>query len=56
MRLFLWRKNVPAAGVVLAVFDDRNAFAPTGHIWVTEKINWVKLEDGLPQYPETVPL
>jgi hypothetical protein len=34
MRLFLWRKNVPAAGVVLAVFDDRNAFAPTEHIWV----------------------
>jgi len=50
------RKNVTAAGVVLAVLDDRNAFAPTGHIWVTEKINWVKLEDGLPQYPETVPL
>jgi hypothetical protein len=20
------------------------------------KMNWVKLEDGLPQYPETVPL
>ena len=28
------RKNVTAAGVVLAVLDDRNAFAPTGHIWV----------------------
>ena len=45
-----------AAGVVPAVFDDRNAFAPTKHIWVREKINWMKLEDGLPQYPETVPL
>jgi hypothetical protein len=47
---------VTAAGVVLAVFDDRSAFAPTGHIRVREKINWVKLEEGLPQYPETVPL
>jgi hypothetical protein len=47
---------VTAAGVALAVFDDRSAFAPTGHIWVREKINWVKLEEGLPQYPETVPL
>jgi hypothetical protein len=47
---------VTATGVALAVLDDRNAFAPTGHIWVRVKINWVKLEDGLPQYPETVPL
>ena len=44
------------AGVVLAVLEDRNAFAPTGHIRVREKIDWVKLEDGLPQYPGTVPL
>jgi hypothetical protein len=50
------RKNVTAAGVVLAVLDNRNAFAPTGHIRVREKMSWVKLEDGLPQYPETVPL
>ncbi|HTG05408.1 MAG TPA: hypothetical protein VK635_15280 [Bradyrhizobium sp.] len=56
MRLFCWRKNGTAAAVALAVFNDRNAFAPTGHIRVREKINWVKLEDGLPQYPEAVPL
>jgi len=49
------RKNVTAAGVAPAVFDDRNAFAPTGHIRIREKMSWVKLEDGLPQYPETVP-
>ena len=55
-RLFCWRKNGTAPGVAPAVFDDRNAFAPTGHIWVKEKMNWVKLQDGLPQYPETVPL
>jgi hypothetical protein len=36
--------------------DDRNAVAPTRHIWMRGKINWVKVEDGLPQYPETVPL
>jgi hypothetical protein len=34
---------VTAAGVALAVLEDRNAFAPTGHIWMREKINWVKL-------------
>ncbi len=49
-RLFSWRRNGTVACVALAVFDDRNAFAPTEHIWVSEKIDWVKLEDGLPQY------
>jgi hypothetical protein len=51
-RLMSWRTNGTAAGVALATFDDRNAFAPTEHIWVDEKINWVKLDDGLLQYPE----
>ena len=54
-RLFSWRKNGTAASVALAVFDDRNAFAPTEHIWVSEKMNWVKIDDGLPQYPQGPP-
>src|ERR1700742_885646 len=54
-RLFSRRRNGTVAGVALAAFDDRNAFAPTEHIWVAEKMDWVKLEDGLPQYPGTVP-
>jgi hypothetical protein len=49
-RLFAWRRNGTAAGVALAGFDDRNAFAPTEHIWVAEKMDWVKLDAGLPQY------
>ena len=54
-RLFAWRKSPAVAGVALAAFDDRNAFAPTEHIWVSEKMDWVKPDDGLPQYPQTVP-
>jgi hypothetical protein len=54
-RLFSWRTNGSAAGVALAVFDDRNAFAPTEHIWVREKMDWVRLDDGLPHYPEGAP-
>jgi hypothetical protein len=54
-RLFGWRKNGTVAGVALAAFDNRNAFAPTEHIWVAEKIDWVRLDDGLPQYPEMAP-
>jgi len=54
-RLFAWRSNGTAAGVALATFDDRNAFAPTEHIWISEKVDWVKLDDGLPQYPGMPP-
>ena len=55
-RLFSWRKvGATRAGIALAAFDDRNAFAPTDHMWVTEKMEWVKLNDGLPCYPETPP-
>ena len=53
-RLFAWRTDGGRAGVALAAFDDRNAFAPTEHSWVTEKMDWVKLDDGLPQYPGLV--
>jgi hypothetical protein len=51
-RLFSRRTNGTAIGIALAVFDDRNAFAPTEHIWVSEKMAWVEIKDGLPQYPE----
>ncbi len=54
-RLFAWRKVGTQAGVALAAFDDRNAFAPTAHVWVSEKMDWVRLDDGLPQYPELAP-
>jgi hypothetical protein len=54
-RLFSWRTNGTVAGVALAAFDDRNAFAPTQHIWVAEKMDWVKLDDRLAQYPGTAP-
>ena len=54
-RLFSWRRNGTAVGVSLALFDDRDAFAPSEHIWVSEKLGWVQIDDGLPQYPEGPP-
>ena len=54
-RLFSRRTNGTVVGVALAAFDDRNAFAPTEHIWVSEKIDWVPLDDGLPQYQQSIP-
>ena len=54
-RMFSWRTNGTAAGIPLALFDDRHAFAPTEHSWISEKINWVRIDDGLPQYPQSPP-
>ena len=46
-----WRKNGTYIGIALTVFDDRNAFQPIEHIWVSEKVDWLKITDGLHQYP-----
>src|SRR5439155_24136466 len=54
-RLFSRRTNGTMVGVALAAFDDRNAFAPTEHIWLSEKMDWVRIDDGLKQYRESVP-
>ena len=54
-RLFSWRRDGTTAGIAIAAFDDRDAFAPAEHIWVSEKMAWVRLDDDLPQYPEGPP-
>jgi hypothetical protein len=54
-RLFSWRTDGTAAGVALAAFDDRNAFQPTEHIWVSAKMDWVRIDDGLKLFQESVP-
>jgi hypothetical protein len=54
-RIFARRTNGTVIGVALAAFDDRNAFRPTEHVWVSEKVDWLKLNDGLPQYAERSP-
>ena len=38
--------------VSLATFDDRNTLSPECHIWVSEKLAWLGLDDGLPQFAE----
>lgn len=47
--------NGTAAGVAGALFDDRDAFTPTEHIWVSDKIAWVRIGDDLPQFLEGPP-
>ena len=49
--MFAQPKDAPARiGVSLATLEDRDALRPTVHIWVSEKVDWVSLEDGLPQH------
>lgn len=51
--MFARPKDAPARlGVSLATLDDPGAIAPTVHIWVSSKLDWLKLDDGLPQCPE----
>jgi nitrite reductase/ring-hydroxylating ferredoxin subunit len=42
-------------GLAVPTLDDPNALPPDCHFWVSDKLDWVKLDDGLPQYPEFVP-
>jgi hypothetical protein len=51
--MFADPKDPPARiGVSLASLDDPRALTPTMHIWVSRKLGWVALDDGLPQFGE----
>jgi len=41
-------------GVSVSTLDDPDALAPDMHIWTSSKQVWLRLDDGLPQYPEGV--
>ena len=42
----------PFLAVSLASLDAPGALAPGSHIWVSEKLPWVAIADGLPQFAE----
>jgi hypothetical protein len=43
--------DAPFVAVAIATLDDPGRLAPGSHIWVSEKLEWVRIDDGLPQYP-----
>lgn len=45
----------PMVGVALGSLDDPAALPPQMHVWTSRKVVWLKLDDGLPQYPEGAP-
>lgn len=42
--------------VTLATLDEPGHFAPRAHVWVAERLPWLRLDDGLPQYPGAPPV
>ena len=36
--------------VTLASLDQAAQLAPQAHVWVADKLPWLKIEDGLPQF------
>lgn len=36
--------------LTVASFDNPEAFPPVRHIWVSDKLAWVSIDDGLPQF------
>ncbi|HVY33989.1 MAG TPA: GFA family protein [Caulobacteraceae bacterium] len=42
--------------VHLATLDDPGAIRPQMHIWTSSRLDWIKFDDGLPQYPEGSPV
>jgi hypothetical protein len=47
-----YRNERRAAGidVTLASLDDPGVLAPQMHLWVSDKLPWVSIRDGLPQF------
>jgi hypothetical protein len=39
----------------IGTFDNPGSVTPRNHIFVEEKISWVKIDDGLAQYPKMDP-
>jgi hypothetical protein len=37
--------------VTLATLDEATQLVPQMHVWVADKLPWVRIADGLPQYP-----
>jgi hypothetical protein len=36
--------------VIVTSLDDPGPLAPAAHVWVAEKLPWVRIEDGLPRH------
>ena len=42
----------PMIDVTTCSLDDPNAFPPMIHTWASHRLDWLKLDDGVPSLPE----
>lgn len=54
-RVWTVRQDGFGYGLPLAAFDEPNAFTPADQIWVSEKAEWLRLDDRLPQFEKGAP-
>jgi hypothetical protein len=47
------RDHADEIDVMTGSLDNPEAFPPSHHIWVSHKLAWVQLSDGLPAYETT---
>lgn len=51
--MFATPSDPPARiAVSITTCDDRHALRPESHIWVSEKVAWISIEDGLPRFEQ----
>ena len=48
--VFAEAQDGPWLAVALVTLDDPSRLAPGSHIWVGEKLPWVRIDDGLPRH------
>jgi hypothetical protein len=41
--------------ILTGSLDDPEQFPPTHHLWMSQKLNWDRVADGLPNYPMSRP-
>jgi hypothetical protein len=46
-------QRIDEIDVTLASLDDPGALTPEAHIWVEDKLPWVVIADGCPQFART---
>jgi hypothetical protein len=53
--VFSERRATGVIGLTCGSLDKAGLFQPADHIWTSSQQPWVRLDDGLPRYPEAPP-
>lgn len=53
--LFSEPQTRPMLSIGLGSLDDPSALPPQMHVWTSRKVDWLRLDDGLPQHLEGAP-